>query len=186
MTQEELKVHGSIFYLLKKFIENNYGREMWVTINKEAGTYLTTYDVHENYPASEMFAIVNASQKYTGLSENDTIEKFGQYLVPDLLAIYKSNVDPSWKTFEMLENTESVMHKAVRSDSSKAEPPVLSVSKVNDKLLIIDYYSKRKMASLAIGIIKGIAAFYNETDVVKVVPITNPNDERVQIRVEFK
>ena len=41
------------------------------------------------------------------------------------------------------------------------------------------------MASLAVGIIKGIAKYYNESSKVKIVPTTNPNDERVQIRVEF-
>ena len=41
------------------------------------------------------------------------------------------------------------------------------------------------MASLAVGIIKGIAKYYNESEKVKVIPATDLNDERVQIRVEF-
>jgi hypothetical protein len=86
----------------------------------------------------------------------------------------------------MLENTELVMHKAVRMEENQAAPPFLNVSRVHDNLIIIDYYSKRKLASLAIGIIKGIAKFYDETEKVHVVPMTNPNDERVQIRIEFK
>ena len=56
------------------------------------------------------------------------------------------------------------MHKAVRKEENKANPPTLHISRVSDKLLIIDYYSKRRMASLAIGIIKGIAKFYNESE----------------------
>ncbi len=86
----------------------------------------------------------------------------------------------------MRENTELVMHKAVRKEENKANPPVLNVSRVHDNLLIIDYYSKRRLACLAIGIIRGIIKFYNETDKVTVIPNTNPADERVQIRIEFK
>ncbi len=41
-------------------------------------------------------------------------------------------------------------------------------------------------AWLAIGIIKGIAKYYNESEKVIVIPKTNPNEDRVQIRVEFK
>lgn len=78
------------------------------------------------------------------------------------------------------------MHRAVRKEENKASPPTLNVSRVNDKLLIIDYYSKRRMASLAIGMIKGIAKFYNESEKLQITLNAESDDERVQIRVEFK
>jgi hypothetical protein len=74
----------------------------------------------------------------------------------------------------------------VRKQENQADPPVLLVTRVHDKLLTIDYYSKRRMASLAIGIINGIAKYYNEADKVKVICQSDPNDERVQLRIEFK
>ncbi len=40
------------------------------------------------------------------------------------------------------------------------------------------------MSCLAIGIIKGIAKYYNESDIIKVVSMTDANAERVQIKVE--
>ena len=77
------------------------------------------------------------------------------------------------------------MHGAVRRLNSTANPPILNVSQVNDKLLIVDYHSRRKMASLAIGIIRGIAEYYGESQSVKIISMTDPDDERVQIRLEF-
>jgi hypothetical protein len=186
MKQEEIQIHGSMFLLFKKFIEKNYNHNTWLELNKAAGTLQPAYEMHKNYPASEMFSIIGAAAKHMELSKNTLKEKFGEYLVPDLLNIYKSHLNPSWKTFETLEYTEQVMHKAVRNEAGNANPPVLNVTKVGDKLLIIDYYSKRKMASLAIGIIRGIAKYHNESKKVLIIPKTNPNDERVQIRVEFK
>ena len=85
----------------------------------------------------------------------------------------------------MLLHAEQKMHGAVRSQDNRTNPPRLSVNKVSPKLLIIDYHSKRRMASVGIGIVKGIASYFNEADQVKVTPTTSPEAERVQLRVEF-
>jgi len=61
----------------------------------------------------------------------------------------------------------------------------LHVSKVGKNILILDYYSKLRMAGFAIGILKGLAKYFNEEDQVKVMPATDMLAERVQIRVEF-
>src|SRR5258705_470106 len=101
MKHNELQMHGSIFLLLKKFIESNYEHDAWFKINKVAGTPGLSYELHRNYLASEMFSIISAAANYTGLSENDLKDKFGEWLVPDLLNMYKTYIDPAWKTFEM-------------------------------------------------------------------------------------
>lgn len=186
MTKKEEEIHGSIFILLQKFVESKYGEDSWVKLNETAKTEQQKYSVHENYSLSKMTSLIRAATNLTGLSESDLKEKLGEHLLPDLLNMYKSYLNPTWKTFELLENTERVMHKAVRQEDSKANPPILNVTRVSDRFLIIDYYSKRKMASLAIGIIKGIAKYYHESDKISIIPTTNPNDERVQIKVEFK
>lgn len=177
-------IHGSIFVLLKKFLEST-GKETWIKVCEGAGINGRIYGNHENYPVLELSALVRSAAIHLEQSENETLQKFGEHLVADLLIMYSAYINPSWKTFEMLENTELVMHKAVRKQEINASPPVLHVSRVHDKLIIIDYYSKRRLASLAIGIIKGIAKYYQESHRVQVIPITNPQDERVQIRVEF-
>ena len=181
----QINAHGSLFFLLKRFIEKQFGESKWKEINERTGTSNRSYDPHENYPASELDALIFEAARSENKSVFELKEKFGESMVPDLLELYKKYVDPSWKTFELLEYTEHVMHKAVRKEESKASPPVLNVSRVHDKLLIIDYYSARRMASLAVGIIKGIAKHYNESEKIKVIPASDPNDERVQIRIEF-
>lgn len=185
MTQEVLQMHGSMFFLLNQFVVRNYGNEKWLQLTKMAGT-VESFEMHKNYPAAEMFSIIRAASEVTGQPENKLKEMFGEYLVPPLVSMYKQHINPDWKTFEMLENTEIVMHKAVRKQENEANPPLLLVTRVHDKLLTIDYYSKRRMASLAIGIINGIAKYYNEADKVNVICLSDPDDERVQIRIEFQ
>ena len=185
MPEEETHIHGSMFFLLHEFIVSRYGQGCWMKLTEKTGAN-SAYDRHKNYPASEMFLIIKALADHTELPENTVKEMFGEHLVPKLLTLYRSHIRPEWKTFEMLENTELVMHQAVRKQENEANPPVLNISRVHDKLLIIDYFSKRRMASLAVGIIKGIAQFYNESEKINVIPMSDQNDERVQIRIEFK
>lgn len=184
MSQKEL-INGSMFLLLRKFVESGYDHKTWLKLAEVNNREESGYSPDENYPISEMYAIISKAAEMADLSENELKEAFGEFLVPNLLSIYHKYINPSWKTFDMLIYTESIMHHAVRKENENANPPALHVSKVSDTLLIIDYYSKRKLASLAIGIIKGIAKHYNEADNINVTPVTNPDDERVQIRVNY-
>lgn len=179
------RVHGSIFYLLKKFVIHSFDEETWNNFLKSANLKSDHFEITNNYPIEEIGDIIKAASDFTGLSANDLKEKFGEYLVPDLFQLYAGYLRPEWKTYEVILNTEQVMHGAVRKLNSTANPPVLNVTQVSDKLLIVDYFSARRMGALAVGIIKGIANYYNEGEKVIVKPMSDPDDERVQIRLEF-
>ncbi len=178
-------MHGSIFVFLKRFVESKYDYSTWIKLSEKAGISHAGYQMHDMYPTRELYSLVETASEMTGIPATDLQEGFGKFLVPDLLLIYKKYVNPSWKTFEMLQYTEAVMHGAVRTEDNRTSPPILFVNRVNDKLLVIDYHSKRKMASVAIGIIKGIADYFQEGDQVNVIPVTPRDAERVQIRVQF-
>ena len=181
---QELKVHGSIFFLLKKYINNNYPENTWEELNKRAGFEDISFLVTESYPIDFLNALVAKATEMTNVSRHELMEAFGHYLVNDLFVLYSHYINLEWRTFEMILNTEEVMHGAVRRLNSTAEPPILNVSKVNDKLLIVDYYSRRKMAPLAVGIVKGIADYYGEGEYIKVTCLSDYDDDRIQIRIE--
>lgn len=178
-------MHGSIFVFLKRYVEGTYDYSTWVKIMESTGINRTGYQMQEMYPTQELAKIVGAVSTISGKTPHAVQEEFGTFLVPDLLMIYKRYIKPGWGTFDMLLHTEVSMHGAVRSQDNRSNPPRLSVNKVSPKLLIIDYYSKRRMASVGIGIVKGIASYFNEADRVTVIPATSPDAERVQLRVEF-
>lgn len=182
---QDIRVHGSIFFLLKKFITKELPANSWDILNEGAGTGSLSFSTTENYPIQTMNLLLENASEMTGLSRHLLMERFGKYLVNDLFELYKDYIRPQWRTFEIILHTESVMHGAVRKLNSTANPPILNVIQVNDKLLIIDYFSQRRMAPLAIGIIRGISEYYGEADKIKITPMTNPEDERVQIRLDF-
>ncbi|MDF2438634.1 MAG: hypothetical protein K0Q95_3010 [Bacteroidota bacterium] len=184
--RHETDVHGSIFFLLKKFVDHNLPLGTWEKLKEKARISRPDYEMTASYPIEDIGGILVAASEMTGLGEDELKERFGEYLVADLFTLYKSYLQPDWKTYDVLIHTERVMHGAVRKLNSTANPPILNVTLVSDQLLMIDYFSKRRMASLAVGIIKGIAKYYNEEEKVIVRSVTPLNDERVQIRVEFK
>ena len=184
-TLNEDRMYGTIFVLLKRFVENSYDYSTWVKLLEAAGIKHTPYQMHEMYPTSEIFAIVQKASEITGTPTYQLMEAYGEFLVPDLLLVYKKYINTKWRTYDMLLNTETAMHGAVRLEDSRTSPPMLLVTKKGSRQLIVDYYSKRKMAAVAVGIIKGIARYYDESDRVSVTLLTPIDKERVQIKVDF-
>ena len=184
-TMKEDMMHGSIFVLLKRFVESSYDYSTWIALVKTAGIERTSYQMQEMYPTKELYALIHAVSTLTDTPVYELMEQYGEFLVPDLLLIYSKHIDPSWRTYEMLQNTEASMHGAVKKEDNRASPPMLLVTKKGSKELIVDYYSTRRMAGVAVGIIKGIARYYQESDLVEVIRVTPADQERVQIRVSF-
>lgn len=178
------QMHGSIFVFLKRFVESRFDFSTWMQITESTCINRTAYHMHEMYPVDELNKVVQAVSVRSGLSRHQVLEQFGSFLVPDLLLIFKRFVNPAWGTFEMIQHTEQYLHGAARQQYSQINPPRLFVTRVNKNLLIVDYYSRRRMASIAIGIIKGIASHFGDLPKLRVWAATPLDAERVQIRVE--
>ncbi|GAA4431583.1 hypothetical protein GCM10023188_19270 [Pontibacter saemangeumensis] len=184
-TVSEDTMHGSMFVLLKRFIEGGHGYSTWVNLLQEAGIKHAPYQMDGRYPTGEMAAIVGAASRLTGTPPHKLMEQYGEALVPDLLLVYRKYIQPEWRTYDMLLHTEGAMHAAVKREDSRANPPMLLVTKKGARQLIVDYHSRRRMAGVAVGIIKGIAAYFHEGDLVEVTLLTPVDGERVQVRVDF-
>ncbi|WP_460612120.1 MULTISPECIES: heme NO-binding domain-containing protein [Hymenobacter] len=176
-------MHGTIFTLLKRYVQTQYDHSTWLRLLEASGLSATDFDHKEVYPDEHMYRLVGEAAVMTGLSADELHEKFGEYLVPDLMYMYQKLVKPEWTTLDMLEHTEGTMHKQVRSEHVQNAPPVLNVTRVSPDELFIDYVSARRMGALAVGIVRGIAAHYDEADAILVEPTTSENGEKVRIRV---
>lgn len=178
-------MHGSLFTLFKRFVETNYDYATWVTLTEKAKINNANYEMSKVYPDEEMFSLIDAASEMTGLSPWTLQEQFGEALVPDLMFVYKQYIRPGWKTMDVIEYTEKVFHTAAKEKQPGVTPPVLIVSRINKNQLVVDYFSKRKMGSLAIGIIRGLAKFYHEEDKIQIESTTKPDAEKVQIKVNY-
>lgn len=180
-------MHGSIFIFLKRYVENRHNYSTWVTIQESEGLnrLQEPYQMNEVYPIAELYAIMEAGAAIEGIPYPEFQMRFGEFLVPDLILVFKRFIDPAWRTYDMLQLAGSHMHGGIKREHGKANPPPLHVTKVGKNQLVIDYHSKRRMAGFATGIIRGLAIHFQEADRVRVTPATDLLAERVQIRVEF-
>lgn len=176
-------MHGTIFILLKRYVQIHYDHSTWVRLVELSG--LTSGDFHHKkvYPDVAMYSLVGQAAEMTGIPAAELQEKFGEYLVPDLLYMYNKLIQPEWRTLDMLEHTEDVMHHKVRQEHSENSPPVLAVTRVSSSEVLIDYVSQRRMGALAVGIVRGLATYFDEADVIDVQPTTSEDGEHVRIRV---
>jgi hypothetical protein len=176
-------MHGHIFMLLKRYVQTQYDHSTWLKLMKNAGLETLEFDHKTVYPDKHIYDLVGQAAEMTGIPAGELHEKFGEYLVPDLMFMYQKHIRPEWKTLDMIENTEMTMHKQVRSEHAENSPPVLNVKRLSKNELIINYVSKRRMSGLAVGIVRGLATYFDEADRIDVMPTTSEDGERVSIHV---
>ncbi len=156
-------MHGIIHAELKKYVETKYNAEAWRAVLNEAGLGNKIYMAVSTYEDAEAVAIVKAASKLTGVPPLEILEDFGEFIAPDLLDMYKSLIDPSWKTADLFTNVEDTIHTVVRMKNPGATPPQLKFKRVGPNELHFHYDSPRQMSSVAKGIMKGVAKHYGET-----------------------
>jgi hypothetical protein len=177
-------MHGTVFSLLKRYVQTQYDHSTWVRLVEAAGLTAENFHHKEVYPDEHMYALMGKAAEMTGISVDELHEKFGEYLVPDLMYMYKKLVRPGWTTLDMIEHTENTMHRQVRKEHAENAPPVLHVVRHSLDELEVTYVSRRRMGALAVGIVRGLATYFDEADRIVVQPETDENGERVRIRVQ--
>ena len=172
-----------IFAELKKFVETNFGAPVWPTLLGEAGLASKVYLTVQEYPDTEIVAIVTAASRATGRAAGDLLEEFGGVIVPDLLRLYGGLLDKRWKTLDVIERTENTIHRVVRLRNPGASPPELSCTRPSPHEVIIDYRSERRMCSVAKGIVRGIAAHFGDPITIRELSCMNEGADLCRLSV---
>ncbi|MFY8001047.1 MAG: heme NO-binding domain-containing protein [Candidatus Kapaibacteriota bacterium] len=163
-------MHGIIHFELRKFVESRYGgSDTWDFLLKKAGLADNLYFPNQNYPDSELVAILVAASEATGKSIDALQREFGEFMVPDMAQTYKAYIKKEWKLLDFLENIEETIHGTVRRNNPGAAPPSLKITRINPKEVMIEYTSERKMYGVLHGILQGVINLYQEKVAVKVV-----------------
>lgn len=155
-------MHGIIFTELRKYVDEKLGGNAWTDLLAAAGLKGRMYLPIQEYPDAEAVGLVVTASEITGLDASVILEDFGQFIAPSLLGMYRTLVQPEWRTLDVLEFTEDTIHKVVRSSNPGAKPPELKAVRVSESELHLTYGSQRKLCFVAKGIIKGLAAHFNE------------------------
>jgi hypothetical protein len=160
--REGVPVHGIIFTSLKKYATTKLGADAWTNLLREAGLAGKVYLPTGSYDDKEISALVSTASKVTGTPAQALLEDFGEFLVPDLVSIYRSMFRPEWRTLDLIESVETTIHRTVRLRDKTATPPILVVSRPGRNEVRVVHSSPRRMCGVAKGIARGVAKHYGE------------------------
>ncbi len=155
-------MHGSICVILKKFIEQNYGKETWSEILRLAGHDGLVLSPIQNYPDEAVFAIVGATCEHLEIDMTTGLEAVGRFATPELVRFAKGMLHPDWKTFELLANIETLIHRTIRVSNPDADPANIQAFELSDDQVQVVYSSQRGLCALAHGILQGLGDVFDE------------------------
>ncbi len=161
-------MHGIIFFYIQKFAdEATSGKTTWLKLRETVSVSNNRYLPNEVYPDGDAVKLLQKIADTCGETLPSLIERFGKFLAPHLIKVAGQHIDPAWRTLDLIENTEEIIHKMVRTANPGAEPPVLETVRHSPNELHLVYSSGRQLCLLAKGITRGLADHYGETIVIE-------------------
>jgi predicted hydrocarbon binding protein len=151
-----------VFVELKKYVETRLGHDAWKAMLSEAGQKNQMFTSTRVYDDSHALAMVVAASKIAGLSTDEVLEDFGQFMLPDLMQWFRALTRPEWTFLDFVENLERTIHRVVRIKESSSTPPSLICQRLGRNEAKITYCSPRKMCAFARGLLQGLAVHYGE------------------------
>jgi hypothetical protein len=110
---------------------------------------------------------------------------YGKYLFSKLAEENPKLMKSIHSIFDMLLNIETAIHTEVLKLHSDANPPRFEDKIESENEMKRTYHSHRSMADVAIGLIKGFAAYYDETIEIETLEIAE-NGQRVDFKITRK
>ncbi len=132
------------------------------------------------YDHSEIFALVNALSKETGIAAPALIKSFGNYLFARYRKIYPRFFEGSTDAFSFLEQIDTKVHEDVRKIHPEAELPSLKCNRVSTDHLILTYQSTRALGDLAEGLIESTAEHFGETIALERENLSSCNGQHIR------
>ena len=157
-------MHGIIFFYIQKFADvAAAGTTTWLKLRETVATSASRYLPNETYPDDEAVGLLQSLADRVGEPLPALVERFGEFLAPHLVKVAGRHINPAWRTLDLIENTESIIHTMIRATNPGAAPPVLEAVRHSPNELHLVYGSSRQLCVLARGIMKGVAKHYGES-----------------------
>ena len=162
-------MYGVIFDFLREYVEENHGgKDTWKALLRANGyNYKIFFPVTE-YPDEEIVALAVTASEALKVPLPDVLEDFGVHVGHRLMTFYHMyNKSEKWRTFDVIINAGSCIHEEIHRHNPLRKPPNLEAMLETDDLLILRYFSHRKLCAVVKGIIRGIAEHFNESFIVE-------------------
>lgn len=156
-----MSMHGLIHVELEAFLKERLGAEAWAESMVACGLAGRIYLPGGRFPDEEASALLHAAARTLATTVMDVQRQFGMRLAPVLMTRYAEHIDPAWRTLDVVERAEDLIHAVVRGSTADAAPPTLQSAR-HPAGLTVWYDSRRRMCGLAEGLVIGIARHLGE------------------------
>lgn len=176
-------MNGLIFVEVKKYAKSKLPEDIWEEVLRASGSLPWEYIPTSNYEDEKLVLILTQLSEKMAVPLQELLEDFGEFIAPDLVEKYDFLLFQSWKTMDLIANTEKMIHEVLRSAGTNVNPPVLECEKIDSNNIVVTYASPRKMCSLAKGLAKGVAKHYGESVAIKETSCMLKGDKACKLRI---
>lgn len=155
-------MQGIIFNVLADFVIEHHGMALWNDILQESAVPSGgSYTSGATYADEEAVALAGVIAQKLGITPEDALRAFGEYLFPQLLSRGPVQMREYGNLAQLLTNLDSTVHAEVKRVSPEAYLPAFNftLNAAQGKLI---YRSKRKMCPVAEGLLQGAANYFKE------------------------
>ncbi len=176
---------GIIFNLLQEVVTQAHGEDVWDQLLETAGVD-GVFTSLGNYPDEDLFKLVGAAAAALALPANEVVRWFGVSALPLLAQKYPGFFQKHESTRPFVLTLNAIIHPEVRKLYPGAEPPNFEFDTASPDLLVMNYYSKRKLCALAEGFVEGAAAHFGETVLIAHPLCMHRGDSHCRLELSFK
>lgn len=177
---------GIVFTEFLDMVEEKFGYEtVDVILEKSKESTKGIYTSVGTYKHSELVALITSLSEETTLSIPKLLHAYGIYLFDVFLKSYPMFFKHVQSMFDFLENIDTHIHKEVVKLYPDAELPRFESNRINEKHLIMVYYSQRKMVDFGMGLIEASSNHFNTKIDLKKTLLGDKSGDQVQIDIKI-
>lgn len=175
---------GIIFNLLEDVVTEAHGEATWDRLLATTGLE-GAFTSLGNYPDEDFYMLVGAASAAVNQPPNVIVRWFGAQALPRLAAKYPALFDGHRSTRPFILTLNGIIHPEVRKLYPGADPPEFDFDMSSPDVLVMSYYSKRKLCALAEGLIEGAAGHFGETVHIGHPVCMHRGDSRCRLELSF-
>jgi hypothetical protein len=155
---------GFVNQAIKDMVVSEFGSDSWMAICEDVQFLEKSFASQQDYPDLLTYQFVGSICKLQNMEASDVLIAFGEYWVlktatPTYGILFKASGQTFAEFLEYLPN----FHSKVMLFYPNINPPDFRVDKIAENQYRLFYFSHRQgLDSFVIGILQGLAKFYNE------------------------
>lgn len=167
---------GIVFTEFLDLVEEKFGLQtVQELIDKVPTETNGSYTAIGTYNHQEMFALVHKLSEISNIAIPDLLELYGEHFFGVLKENYPHFLLEK-DLFIFLNSIDNYIHPEVHKLYPDAELPAFEAKILDEKEMVLQYSSKRKMFDFAVGLLRGAAKHFNNEIKIDIIQVMNEGE----------